>query len=193
MKKILVIMVHPRNNSFCSALAGSYVKGARSAGHEVRTLVLADMGLHRYLEFGHDGTPEPTEDLRKARNSILWADHLVFAYPTWWSGPPALLKIFLEIVLLPGFAYKYHRSRWIFPVWDRLLAGRSARVIATMDSQPWYHICFAGEPGFRMLRQTLDFCGVSPVRRNYFGSVRKSTPGMRERWLEEAFRIGVRE
>jgi putative NADPH-quinone reductase len=31
-----------------------------------------------------------------ARELILWAEHLVFVYPTWWGTMPALLKGFLD-------------------------------------------------------------------------------------------------
>ena len=36
--------------------------------------------------------------------ALLWAEHLVFVYPTWFHGPPSMLKGWLERVWLPGVA-----------------------------------------------------------------------------------------
>src|SRR5256885_16433644 len=68
---------------------------------------------------------QPLEpDLQRAQADILWASHLAWAYPTWWGGLPALLKGFIDRIFLPGFAFKYRKGSVL---WDRLLAGRTAR------------------------------------------------------------------
>ena len=36
---------------------------------------------------------------------LKWAEAVVFIYPTWWYGLPAMLKGWLERVLVPGFAF----------------------------------------------------------------------------------------
>ena len=80
---------------------------------------------------------QPLEpDLLDAQASITWAQHLVWVYPIWWGGLPALLKGFLDRIFLPGFAFKYRPNS---ALWDRLLTGRSAELLVTMDSPPWYY------------------------------------------------------
>jgi hypothetical protein len=49
----------------------------------------------------------------------------------WWGSEPAHLKGLLDRVLLPGLTFAYHDDdNW----WDKLMEGRSADVIATMDT-----------------------------------------------------------
>ena len=36
---------------------------------------------------------------------IRWCDTLIFVYPTWWYGLPAMLKGWLDRVLVPGCAF----------------------------------------------------------------------------------------
>jgi NAD(P)H dehydrogenase (quinone) len=80
---------------------------------------------------------EPEGDVLKAQELITWANHLVFVYPTWWAGLPALLRLFFEMVFSPGFAFKYHdRMGKKIVGWDKLLTGKSARIISTMDAPP---------------------------------------------------------
>jgi len=193
MKKILLINAHPNKNSFCNALADKYIEGIEKADNEVKILNLQDLGLEKFIKYKHEENPELPPDLLKAQTMITWADHLVFVYPNWWATPPALLKIFFEMVFTSGFAYKYKKSTGFAPKWDRLLPNKSARVIVTMDSPPWYYKWFVGNPGFKMMKDIMNFCGIKPVYENYFGSVKMSSERQRKAWLEKIYKIGLIE
>lgn len=69
---------------------------------------------------------------------------------------PALLKGFIDRSFVPGFAFKYRRGN---PLPAKLLGGRSARLITTMDAPPpWYYLV-VGAPGHQaMKRATVHFC-----------------------------------
>ena len=122
-KRILVILGHPANKSFCGALADSYVKGAEAAGNEVRLISLGNLSFDPVLHNGYATIQELEPDLVTAQAAITWAQHIVFVYPIWWGAMPALLKGFIDRVFLPGFAFKYREGSQF---WDRLLSGRSA-------------------------------------------------------------------
>ena len=191
MKKILVVLGHPRKDSLCGALAAAYVEAARGAGAEVRELTLAELPFDTVLHAGYAGEQPLEPCLAAAQQDILWADHLVFVYPTWWGGLPALLKGFIDRVFLPGFAFKYRKDS---PWWDRLLAGRSARLLVTMDSPPWYYRWIYRMPGHNQMRRTiLEYCGIKPVRISSFGIVKSSSASQRGKWLEAARRAGCED
>jgi putative NADPH-quinone reductase len=189
-RRILILDGHPRSDSLCRALGEAYERGARSAGLEVRRLVLADLAFDPVLRGSHTD-PVPLEpDVVAAQDHIRWADHLVFVHPVWWSDLPALLKGFLDRVFLPGFAFAYRKGS---PLPQKLLKGRSARILHTMDAPPWYYRWFQGAPGLKALSVgTLAFCGVAPVRATAFTPVRSSTPATRERWLRRAEALGAK-
>lgn len=86
-------------------------------------------------------------DVARAQSLIAWADHLVFIYPTWWGSAPACLKALLDRCLTPGFAFRHRKDG----SWDKLLAGKTAQLLTTMDTPPWVHRFVYGSPGFRML------------------------------------------
>jgi NAD(P)H dehydrogenase (quinone) len=79
---ILIINSHNRKNSFCSALAEAYKKGASSAGHHFKILYLSDLELEKYLRFGQKKRYLPECDMLKAQELISWANHLEFIYRT---------------------------------------------------------------------------------------------------------------
>lgn len=189
-KRILVILGHPNTDSFCAAIADSYSEGAQAAGHEVRRIAVGDLAFDPVLRLGYAGSQPLEPDLAAAQAAIAWAQHLVFVYPVWWGAMPALLKGFIDRVFLPGFAFKYRSGS---PLWDRLLAGRSAHLFVTMDSPPWYYRWIYRMPGHQQMKRTiLEFSGVKPVRISSFGPIRGSSGRQRERWLEGVKGIGKR-
>lgn len=188
---ILLINAHTREQSFCTALAESYKEGACNAGHQVQTLNIRDLNLEKYLYHGHELRYTPEGDIVKAQELIDWCDHLAFVYPTWWAGFPALLHLFFEMVFSPGFAFKYQDTTGNIVKWDKLLKGKSARLIVTMDSPPWYYRWIIGDPGGKMMKRgILGFSGVGPIASTYIGSIKMSTEKRRIQWLEQAYSIG---
>jgi putative NADPH-quinone reductase len=189
--KIAVIMGHPDPQSYCAALARAYAESARAAGATVREINLSELAFDPVLWHGYREIQPLEPDLVAAQETIRWAEVLVFAYPTWWGAVPALLKGFIDRIFLPGFAFKYRENS---KLWDRLLTGRSARLLVTMDTPGWYYRFVSRQPGHQMMRRTiLGFSGVKPVRIARFGPVRGSTASTREKWLTRAHTLGRRD
>jgi NAD(P)H dehydrogenase (quinone) len=185
-RKIVVFLGHPKNESLCGGMADSYVAAAQAAGHEVR--------LHRVsdLDFSADSQPkgkheELEPDLKAAQDDILWAEHLVFVYPTWWYNWPARLKGFVDQVLQSGVTFQYQEKS---PLPLKLLKGRTGRIICTADGPNPYYFLFGGNPAVKSMRMTLDFCGIKPIRVSLFGAVISSTPEKRAGWLEQIADLG---
>jgi len=182
-KNITVILGHPDSTSFCGALAEAYAKSAAEAGHAVRLFKLGDMRFDPVLRHGYHARQELEPELKEVQEAIEWAGHLVFVYPIWWGSIPALLKGMFDRVFLPGYAFKYRKNS---SLWDRLLAGRSAHVIATMDTPPWYYRFVYRMPGHHQMKRTiLEFCGIKPVKVTSLGPVRFATLARRNKWLEQ--------
>jgi putative NADPH-quinone reductase len=188
MKKILIINGHPDKESLCHALTDAYQKGAQSnSQQEVRRLDLIDLQFDPILRFGYRVPYELEPDLLKAQQDILWADHLVWVYPIWWGTFPALLKGFIDRIFLPGFAFKYHKED---PFWDKLLKGRTARVITTMDTPSFYYRLMYAYAGHKIMnRQVLGFSGVKAAFTT-FAPIRNSRPEQRAKWLEQVGLLG---
>jgi len=189
-KRILVVYGHPLRDSFNSALGASYVEGAKEAGAEVREVFVHELTFDPVLHQAYRAIQKLEPDLLQVQADILWAEHLVFVFPVWWGAPPAKFKGVIDRTFHPTWAFKFTGTD-VFP--KRLLSGRSARLIATMDTPPWYFQFFIGNPGIRMMKDSvLKFCGVSPVRSTSIGSVRFSTPEKREKWVQQVRQLGAR-
>ena len=187
-KRVLVILGHPVVGSLCGALASSYTAAAESAGHEVRRINLAELSFDPLLRHAYSEHQELEPDLVNAQAQIKWAQHVVFVYPTWWGSMPALMKGFIDRTFLPGFAFKYHKRS---PLWDRLLTGRTAELIVTMDTPPLFNKLVNRSPGDKqMKRSVLQFTGLKPLRATSFGKVRGSSNAKRAKWVAKAAKLG---
>jgi NAD(P)H dehydrogenase (quinone) len=108
--KAYVVYCHPDPESFTAAVYRRAVDALQADGHQVRTTDLyADafepaMSLQEHLDYlapsvHQGGIAEYCEDLR-------WCDTVVFVYPTWWSGQPAMLTGWFDRVLVRGVAWE---------------------------------------------------------------------------------------
>ena len=183
MKKILIINGHPNKKSFNFAIAESYRKGALESGREVKEIIISELNFNPNLKYGYQKRIELEPDLADSWNKILWADHLVWIHPVWWGGLPAITKGFIDRLFLPGLAFRYREnSVW----WDKLLKGKSAHIITTLDQPGIYYRLMFGRPSVNQLKKSvLQFCGITPVKVSYIGIIKTSDENQRKIWLDK--------
>lgn len=108
--RFLVVHGHPDPNSFNRALCDAVVEGLEAAGHEVNLIDLYadqfDARMSLAERAAYEG-PSPILDpmVERYAGLVKSCEGLVFVYPTWWWGPPAILKGFLDRVLVPGVSF----------------------------------------------------------------------------------------
>jgi putative NADPH-quinone reductase len=191
-RRILVLDGHPDPDRarFVHALADAYARGASDAGHEVRRIDIANLELNSLrsnAEFAGSAPPEP---IRRCQEDLAWAQHLVILFPLWLGDMPGLLKMLLEQVARPGFAFSATGGKGL-P--RKLLKGRSARIIVTMGMPAFFYRWYYRAHSVKNLeRNILAFCGIAPVRRTLLGMVEGGQAARRQRWLEQVARLGGR-
>ena len=189
--KILVIQGHPDKESYNFALSKAYAQGARDSGADVQEIVVRDLEFNPNLQYGYRKRTELEPDLLKAQESIMWAEHLVVIHPIWWGALPALLKGFFDRVFLPSFAFQKAEGKKY--QWEKLLKGRSGRIIATADQPWWFYRFYYRRPSYNALAGlTFKFCGIKPVYSTFIGPMRMSTDDYREKWLKKLYDLGYK-
>lgn len=191
-KRILILQGHPDAGQlhFCHALAAAYAEGACAAGHEVKTVTVADIDfpLLRSKETWETGTLPPA--LAPAQEAIAWAQHIVLVFPLWLGGMPALMKGFLEQVARPGFALGKTDGRSMA---KKLLEGRSARIVVTMGMPAlvyrWY---FRAHSLKALERNILGFVGIAPIHETLVGLIEGMDEQARSAWLYKLRALGRR-
>ncbi|MFE0764982.1 NAD(P)H-dependent oxidoreductase [Streptomyces smyrnaeus] len=155
--KTLWIFAHPEARSLNAALRDTGVAALREAGHQVRESDLYAMGWKPVVD-GADfparersedrllvgdaqehayRTGELSRDIRAEQEKIEWADTLVFHFPLWWFGPPAILKGWFDRVLVQGFAFGVQDAEGRTRRYgDGGLVGKRAMVVTSVGARP---------------------------------------------------------
>jgi len=186
MKRIVIVVGHPRKNTFCEALAKSYADAARAAGHQASLFVLGAMHFDRILWTGFHDVQPLENDLKVVHNEILAADHLLLVFPLWLGDMPALLNGFLERVLRPDIFEPYRNHQFL-----RLLKGKSARIVITMGMPSMVFRLWYGAHSLKILRDMiLSNVGVSPIHTTLLGRVDNASSDKRHQWLQHLAALG---
>ncbi|MTB49794.1 NAD(P)H-dependent oxidoreductase [Lewinella sp. W8] len=191
-KNILLLVGHPDEESYNFALADAYAAGVASTGAHLRRINIRELDFNPNLAFGYRKRTELEPDLVAAWDAIQWADHLVWVYPVWWGSLPAIMKGFIDRLFLPGFAFQKREGS--LARWDKLLRGRTARLISTMDQPTWYYRLVYARPTYHAMKQlTMQFTGVRRVKSTAIGPIRLSSDAFRAKWLGRVEALGVRD
>lgn len=187
-KRILLINGHPDQESFNFGLATAYQKGVQQSNAQYKEIRIGDLNFNPNLAYGYRKRTELEPDLLEAQELIKWADHIVWVFPVWWGSVPAIMKGFLDRVLLPGFAFKKREgSLW----WDKFLTGKTSRIICTLDQPAWFYRWINRGPSHHaMTKLTLHFIGIKKVRITAIGPIRLSKDSYRQKWLDRVERLG---
>lgn len=189
-KKIFIFVGNPDNQSLSTALAESYAEGARSAGHEVRMMRIADMKFDPVLHKGYKAIQQFEPDLVTFQENVKWSEHFVSIFPIWWSDIPGLMKGLVDRVWMPGFAYNFRKGK--IPGWYRRLKGRSARIITTSDSHPLLLWALFGGNINSWVRGVLRFSGFAPVRKTWFSGMRNLSHERAAKLLAKVRKLGAK-
>ncbi|MEC1456620.1 NAD(P)H-dependent oxidoreductase [Bacillus haynesii] len=182
-----VIYAHPNPNSFNGAILNQVIKALEDGKHSYDVIdlykdrfdpILLFDEKKRRSDMKHD--PETAEYRRIVKN----ADHLIFIYPLWWGGMPAMMKGFIDRVFAAGEAYTYQGK---LP--KGLLKARTASVYYTADAPSWYLRFWRRDADWVTVKDVmLKFCGVRRVRRLLFAGVKDSSEEKRTQWLDRVYR-----
>lgn len=182
IRKVVLLNGHPNPDSFNQSLVTAFKIKARTQGLFVDEILLHTLAFNPNMH-SYSRIPDLEPDLVLAQKKISEAEHLVIFHPLWWGTMPALLKGFLDRVLLPGFAFKYRENSVL---WDKLLQGKSASLIITMDYPTWYYRWVMGAPLIKIWKKhILGFCGIQLTQHILLGPIRKSTPQKREHFINK--------
>jgi NAD(P)H dehydrogenase (quinone) len=107
--KVLVIRAHPLDDSFNFAVLQATLNGLAKAGHETTLIDLYKDDFDPRLKAEerrtyHDHHHVP-EDVQRYVELIRASDAMVYVFPTWCFGVPAILKGFFDRVFRPGVAF----------------------------------------------------------------------------------------
>lgn len=191
-KKIVILLGHPNAETLCGSMAMLYEAAAKKAGHEVTRFNIGELKFDPILHKGYKVIQNTEPDLVRVQEAIRAADHFVIIYPVWWVNMPAILKGFFDRIWLPGFAFRYRKTpdgrRKIF--WDRLLLGKTARIITFSSTHPWLLFLTLGSATHTLAWGILRFAGMQTAT-TAFGPSEAAPEWKKNEWRKKVVELAT--
>jgi putative NADPH-quinone reductase len=109
--RVHVIHAHPVETSYDRALFKTTIEALAARGHTVDPLNLYDEKFDAVLSreerlIYHEVPQNLTPAVKPYVDRLRAADAIVFVYPVWNYGPPAILKGYFDRIFLPGVTFE---------------------------------------------------------------------------------------
>ncbi|MFM9121653.1 MAG: NAD(P)H-dependent oxidoreductase, partial [Actinomycetota bacterium] len=186
------VYAHPVDDSFNSAVRDTVVRTLIEGNHDVRLRDLSAENFDPFLSANeralHHTPPSTRPELGRDVEDLRWCEALVFVYPTWWSGLPAMLKGWIDRTWMNEVA-------WVLPagantIRPRLTNIRRLVAVTTHGSSKIVN-ALQGEPGKRTITRSIRVMCNRWCRARWIAlyGLDKSTAESRARYLN---RVGQR-
>ncbi len=189
--KALIIYANYRENSFTGALRDNLAENFHNNGHEVVIRDLYDIKFNPVL------TKKDLESIEKEifpidimneQKFIQWADIICFVYPIWWSGMPAILKGYIERILVQGYAFEFKDDKAI-----PKLEGKKVVIINSTSAKN----VLKDKMGIDALNTLthdciFGFCGMEVIEHKYFEAVSRDNQKQINKIFAEIKEIATR-
>ena len=187
MANILLIYGHPKTpTSFNFSLKEKLVSVLKTKGHNVLVRDLYEVSFNPLLsseDLAKLHNNEIPDDIKKEQDFIKNADVIIFIYPIWWAGSPAIIKGYIDRVFSYSFAYMYKGNKVV-----GLLTDKRAIIINSHGS-PYD---FYEREGFHTAIQKVNddgifaFCGFKRIKHLFFGGIMNKTIEEKEIDIKQA-------
>jgi NAD(P)H dehydrogenase (quinone) len=148
---VFLIYAHPNPHSLNAQLKDHAMGVLQRDGHEVRISDLyamkwkavadaedfpeCDKSLPlEYMTASGEAFENGTQskDIAAETDKLVWADAVIFQFPVWWFGFPAILKGWIDRIFALKFAYGYRDAGNTYRYGDGALVGKRALLSVTV-------------------------------------------------------------
>lgn len=180
----LIVYAHPWEGSFTHAVLGAVERGLARAGRDFETIDLyADgfepaMSREELAGYSEGRVFDPL--VARYQELLTRCRNLVLVFPVWWNDVPAMLRGWLDRVMLPGFSWESTEAG---------LAGKLQHIervdAYTTSSNPTDYMRERLGDGIQgtLLDATFWQLGVGEGHWHNLGGLDTSTAEQREAWL----------
>lgn len=168
---ITIVLAHPWHGSFNKAILDKVIITLKEKNKNYKVIdlnkdnfdpVLKESELKLFKEGGH------SDELVSTYQDILDdSQELIFIFPIWWYNLPAILKGFIDKVMLKGFAYSKTKSGLLIGSLGHI---KRTTVVTTSEAPTWY----------------LKVIG-NPIKRVFTGSTLKQVGLKKISWLNSDY------
>lgn len=184
MKKCIII-AHPWKGSFNHAIKDRLIKKINEKGYTVRVIDLYEDNFSPAISLNElknykEGQALDANVIRY-QNILKEVDDLILIFPIWWYSMPAMIKGFVDKVMLKKFAYIESKTGLV----GQLINIKKVTIITTSQAPTWYIKFIKGNFIDKILRRGIfKDLGIKKSSWINFPNIKTSTKINRANFLE---------
>ncbi|WP_337968837.1 NAD(P)H-dependent oxidoreductase [uncultured Flavobacterium sp.] len=180
--KNLIIYAHPNSASLNHFFKQTVVESLEKKGEEVIVRDLNEINFNPVLsleDMHGQRMGKVADEIKTEQDFITWADQLIFIYPIWWTGMPAIMKGFIDRVFSYGFAYRYDQG-----IQKGLLTGKKAIIINSHGKSNAEYEAMGMDKALELTSDTgiFTYCGLEIQKHFYFDKADRASAESIEDW-----------
>ena len=180
---VLIVLGHPNSSSFNHALAEICKTQLKENGH---TVFFHDLYKEQFNAVLGSLNLSNDNDIAVHSSNLVNSDGIIIIHPNWWGQPPAIVKGWLDRVLLPEVAYTFEKDTNGNYISKGLLKAQIALVLNTSNTSDEQEEEFYKDPLETIWKnRVFKFCGVTNFKRINFNVIKDSDLNQRTIWLSE--------
>ncbi|RKR09156.1 NAD(P)H dehydrogenase (quinone) [Flavobacterium sp. 90] len=183
--KNLIIYAHPNSASLNHFFKQTVVESLEKKGEEVIVRDLNEINFNPVLsleDMHGQRIGKVADDVKTEQDFITWADQLIFIYPIWWTGMPAIMKGFIDRVFSYGFAYRYDQG-----VQKGLLTGKKTIIINSHGKSNAEYEAMGMDKALALTSDIgiFSYCGLEIQKHFYFDKADRASAESIFEWENE--------
>jgi len=183
---VMIILGHPDKKSFNHAMAQTCITELESCGHKILFHDLYAEKFNPVHQFDNtEGFPKD-ENIKSHHDDLKNCDGIIIIHPNWWGQPPAIVKGWIDRVLLQGVAYDFVQNDAGEIILQGLLNTKIALVFNTSNTfEDIENNTLINPLELIWINQVFKLCGIKHVERRNFAVMKESQNERRLQWLAE--------
>ncbi|CAA9196609.1 FMN-dependent NADH-azoreductase [Flavobacterium bizetiae] len=194
--KNLIVYAHPNSGSLNHFFKRTVLLSLQKSGAEIKVRDLNQINFNPVLsldDMNGQRMGKVADDVKKEQDFITWADRIIFIYPIWWTGMPAIMKGYIDRVFSYGFAYRYDQG-----IQKGLLTGKKTIIINSHGKSNAEYEAMGMDKALALTSDTgiFTYSGLEIQEHFYFDKADRASQENVSDWenqLKAAFKIGDRE
>ena len=184
--KTTIIYAHPWEESYNNAILNKLKESLESKKEEYNIIDLNKEGFSPAMTTldlsGYSKGKFHDKKVGEYQNILKETKILIFIFPIWWYAEPAILKGFIDKVMLRDFSYIYGKYGNLI---GQLTHIKKAIVYTTSGGPKWYIRFFSGNYINKVFKKTLSSNGIKNMKWYHLGSLNTITEAKRKEFLDK--------
>lgn len=183
--KNLIIYAHPNSGSLNHFFKQTILETLQKSGEEVEVRDLYEINFNPVLslnDMNGQRMGKVASEIHTEQDFITWADRIIFVYPIWWTGMPAIMKGYIDRVFSYGFAYRYDNG-----VQKGLLTGKKTVIVNSHGKSNAEYEASGMDKALALTSDTgiFTYCGLDIQAHYYFDKADRASDENIEEWKNQ--------